>query len=264
MLSTSQDSDSLVIVATAGDAQTHLVYYEHWWSLQRDAQIFNWSRQTAELLAIWRNESRRSGARTLTSNMRLSNCTPSLWQHFESLSIFSCISLQPPRRCYFSFLAAFANGLGTMEIAAHENLAEDRYFRVSAVGLISLLPPPLLLLFSLIMHMIFFYFFLGEGGGGIEMVSCHHLNELRRGVLIERWKRWREIILWHTHKKSQNIVIIPVPRYNVCLHFRNQNKQERKRFRLVLFFFLKKSINKTELNFFFFLQKFTQNTEWKS
>lgn len=68
------------------------------------------------------------------------------------------------RQCHFSFLAAFANGLGTMEIAAHENLAEDRYFRVSAVGLISLLLPPLLLLFSLIMQMIFFLFFGGVGG----------------------------------------------------------------------------------------------------
>lgn len=203
MLSTSQDSDSLVIVATAGDAQTHFVYYEHWWSLQRDAQIFNWSRQTAELLAIWRSESRRSGARTLTSNTRLSNCTPSLWQHFESLSIFSCISLQPPRQCHFSFLAAFANGLGTMEIAAHENLAEDRYFRVSAVGLISLLPPPLLLLFSVIMQMIFFLFW----GGGVEMVSCHHLNELRQGFLIERWKRWREIILWPTYKRIKTYLL---------------------------------------------------------
>lgn len=234
MLSTSQDSDSLVIVATAGDAQTHFVYYEHWWSLQRDAQIFNWSRQTAELLAIWRSESRRSGARTLTSNTRLSNCTPSLWQHFESLSIFSCISLQPPRQCHFSFLAAFANGLGTMEIAAHENLAEVRYFRVSAVGLISLLPPPLLLLFSLIMQMIFFLFY-GGGGHWDGFLSSSEWAEARR---FDRKMKEVEGNNFVAHiQKNQNILIIPVPRYIVCLHFRNQNKQERKRFRLVFFFF---------------------------
>lgn len=75
----------------------------------------------------WRSEPHRSGGRTLSSCMWLSACTPFLTDNTlivsPSLSP-SFLHLSPASETaplYF-FLAAFTNGLVTMEIAAHENL----------------------------------------------------------------------------------------------------------------------------------------------